>query len=160
MDRFQGNNLDENLRLVEELHRLFVSIHTLHYAEHCIVMAAHAVTEEKGLSEILPYHCRKFEEGKFRLNARHIDLSEDDLGHINRILEANKMIGPRSYTGQPVATHVNNATNTLPPVNGTAELPFIDDSNLPHGGAKKSGFGSFSAGLEEWLRYTVVTFDS
>lgn len=36
-----------------------------------------------------------------------------------------------------------------------------DESNLPHGGAKKSGFGRFTGlpGLEEWLRIKVVTFE-
>ena len=35
-----------------------------------------------------------------------------------------------------------------------------DESNLPHGGSKKSGFGRFTGqpGLEEWLRYKVVTY--
>ena len=36
-----------------------------------------------------------------------------------------------------------------------------DESNLPHGGTKKSGWGRFSgmAGLEEYLKSKVVTFD-
>ena len=36
-----------------------------------------------------------------------------------------------------------------------------DESNLPHGGSKKSGFGRFSGqpGLEEWLRIKVVTYE-
>ena len=36
-----------------------------------------------------------------------------------------------------------------------------DESNLPHGGTKKSGWGRFSgmAGVEEYLRSKVVTFD-
>src|ERR1700744_5641500 len=36
-----------------------------------------------------------------------------------------------------------------------------DESNLPHGGAKKSGSGRFTAlqGLDEWLRVKVVTYE-
>ena len=36
-----------------------------------------------------------------------------------------------------------------------------DESNLPHGGTKRSGWGRFSglAGLDEYLRSKVVTFD-
>ena len=36
-----------------------------------------------------------------------------------------------------------------------------DESNLPHGGAKKSGFGRFTGmpGLDEWLRVKVVTYE-
>ena len=36
-----------------------------------------------------------------------------------------------------------------------------DESNLPHGGTKNSGFGRFSglAGIEEYLRSKVITFD-
>ena len=36
-----------------------------------------------------------------------------------------------------------------------------DESNLPHGGSKKSGFGRFTGqlGLEEWLRVKVVTYE-
>ena len=35
-----------------------------------------------------------------------------------------------------------------------------DEPNLPHGGAKKSGFGRFnaSAGIEEFLRTKTVTW--
>jgi acyl-CoA reductase-like NAD-dependent aldehyde dehydrogenase len=47
------------------------------------------------------------------------------------------------------AVHINHMT-------------IFDDSNLPHGGVKNSGFGRFSglAGLDEWLRYKVVTYDA
>ena len=36
-----------------------------------------------------------------------------------------------------------------------------DEAALPHGGAKKSGFGRFNGreGLEEWVRTKIVTFD-
>ena len=36
-----------------------------------------------------------------------------------------------------------------------------DESNLPHGGAKKSGFGRFTGlpGLDEWLRSKVITYE-
>jgi acyl-CoA reductase-like NAD-dependent aldehyde dehydrogenase len=35
-----------------------------------------------------------------------------------------------------------------------------DETNLPHGGMKKSGFGRFNGlpGLEEWVRSKVVTW--
>lgn len=33
-----------------------------------------------------------------------------------------------------------------------------DESALPHGGAKSSGFGRFNGGLDEWLRVKCVTF--
>ena len=35
-----------------------------------------------------------------------------------------------------------------------------DETGLPHGGAKKSGFGRFNGreGLEEWVRTKIITF--
>jgi len=45
------------------------------------------------------------------------------------------------------AVHINNMT-------------VHDEPNIPHGGAKKSGFGRFggSAGIDEWLRTKTVTW--
>ncbi|KAH6982458.1 Aldehyde/histidinol dehydrogenase [Ilyonectria destructans] len=34
-----------------------------------------------------------------------------------------------------------------------------DESALPHGGAKSSGFGRFNAGMEEWARTKNITYD-
>ncbi|KAM0543281.1 hypothetical protein ACHAPJ_012365 [Fusarium lateritium] len=34
-----------------------------------------------------------------------------------------------------------------------------DESALPHGGAKSSGFGRFNAGMEEWVRSKNITYD-
>ncbi|KAH8656288.1 Aldehyde/histidinol dehydrogenase [Ilyonectria robusta] len=34
-----------------------------------------------------------------------------------------------------------------------------DESALPHGGAKSSGFGRFNAGMEEWVRTKNITYD-
>ncbi|KAL4992910.1 hypothetical protein BDV10DRAFT_190465 [Aspergillus recurvatus] len=150
-DRFQGNNLDENLRLVQELHRL--SLQFIPYTMPNIALSWLRTQSQrkKELPEILPYPWPE--------RATWVALTAF----------SRPTFGPRTKRTtkkialeEAVATHVNNATNALPPVNGTAELPQIDDSNLPHGGAKKSGFGRFSAlaGLDEWLRYKVVTFDS
>ena len=35
-----------------------------------------------------------------------------------------------------------------------------DETNLPHGGAKKSGFGRFNGleGLREWVRWKTITW--
>lgn len=45
---------------------------------------------------------------------------------------------------------------------GNADLVFSqvhDETALPHGGVKASGFGRFgSNGLQEWLRSKTVTF--
>jgi acyl-CoA reductase-like NAD-dependent aldehyde dehydrogenase len=45
------------------------------------------------------------------------------------------------------AVHINN-------------MSIHDESGLPHGGAKSSGYGRFgaSAGLEEWTRTKNITF--
>ncbi|KAF9893242.1 hypothetical protein FE257_011672 [Aspergillus nanangensis] len=62
-----------------------------------------------------------------------------------RDLAAGLRIAKGYETG---AVHINNMT-------------IHDESNLPHGGAKNSGSGRFTglAGLDEWLRYKVVTYD-
>ncbi|KAF4458858.1 aldehyde dehydrogenase family [Fusarium albosuccineum] len=44
------------------------------------------------------------------------------------------------------AVHINRAT-------------VQDESALPHGGAKASGFGRFNASLDEWVRLKNITYD-
>lgn len=53
--------------------------------------------------------------------------------------------------------NISNNNNSAVHINGST---VHDEVNLPHGGAKKSGWGRFngSAGIEEFLRVKCVTW--
>ncbi|KAJ1323331.1 benzaldehyde dehydrogenase (NAD) [Microdochium nivale] len=54
--------------------------------------------------------------------------------------------GPTVSVIETGAVHINRTT-------------VHDDSGLPHGGAKASGFGRFNAGFDEWTRLKNITYD-
>lgn len=99
MDRFQGDNLEANLRLVQELHRLSLDFKPYTLPNIALSWLRKQSQRKEKLPAILPIAGSSKEE-KVRANARHIDLSEDDLVRIDRILEENKIVGPRSYAAQ------------------------------------------------------------
>jgi pyridoxine 4-dehydrogenase len=53
----------------------------------------------KGLPQILPI-AGISKKANFRANSLHVELSEDDMVLIDRLLQENKVVGPRSYAGQ------------------------------------------------------------
>lgn len=61
----------------------------------------------------------------------------------SRDLRRALRIAKRIETG---AVHINRMT-------------VQDESGLPHGGAKSSGFGRFNAGFDEWTRLKNITYD-
>jgi pyridoxine 4-dehydrogenase len=99
MDRFQGDNLEANLRFVQELHRLSLDFKPYTLPNIALSWLREQSQRREGLPAILPIAGSSKEE-KVRANALHIDLSEDDLVCIDRILEENKIVGPRSYAAQ------------------------------------------------------------
>ncbi|ETN40990.1 uncharacterized protein HMPREF1541_02922 [Cyphellophora europaea CBS 101466] len=75
--------------------------------------------------------------------------NDTDYGLSGSIFTENMAAGFRVAKGYECgAVHINSMT-------------IHDESNLPHGGAKKSGSGKFTGqpGLEEWLRGKIVTYD-
>ena len=86
----------------------------------------------------------------FETEEEALDIANDTIYGLSgavftRDLTAGLRIARRYETG---AVHINAMT-------------IHDESNLPHGGAKASGWGRFTgiAGLEEYLRSKIVTFD-
>ncbi|KAL3486479.1 aldehyde dehydrogenase domain-containing protein [Aspergillus germanicus] len=88
---------------------------------------------------------------RFETEAEALAIANDtEYGLSGAVFTTDLAAGLRIARGYETgAVHINHMT-------------IFDDSNLPHGGAKQSGFGRFSAlaGLDEWLRYKVVTYDA
>ena len=86
----------------------------------------------------------------FNTEAEALQIANDtEYGLSGAVFTNNLAAGLRIAKGYETgAVHINHMT-------------IHDESNLPHGGTKKSGFGRFTAlaGLDEWLRYKVVTYD-
>jgi pyridoxine 4-dehydrogenase len=99
MDRFQGSNLEENLHLIQELHRLSLEFKPYTLPNIALSWLRSQSQRKKGLPAILPIAGSSKQEN-VRANSCHVDLSEDDLVHIDRILEENRIVGPRSYAAQ------------------------------------------------------------
>ncbi|KAL2786098.1 NADP-dependent oxidoreductase domain-containing protein [Aspergillus keveii] len=98
MDRFQGDNLEQNFRLIQELHRL--SLEFKPYTMPNIALSwLRAQSQRKGLPQILPI-AGTSKKANVRANALHVELSKDDIVRIDRLLQENKVVGPRSYAGQ------------------------------------------------------------
>lgn len=86
----------------------------------------------------------------FDTEAEAVDIANDtDYGLSGAVFTRDLGAGLRVAKGYETgAVHINHMT-------------IHDESNLAHGGAKRSGFGRFTAlaGLNEWLRSKVVTYD-
>lgn len=86
----------------------------------------------------------------FETEQEALEIANDTIyGLSGSVFTTNLTAGLRIARGYETgAVHINAMT-------------IHDESNLPHGGAKASGWGRFTgiAGLEEYLRSKVVTFD-
>jgi acyl-CoA reductase-like NAD-dependent aldehyde dehydrogenase len=86
----------------------------------------------------------------FETEAEAVEIANDtEYGLAGAVFTSDLAAGIRiAKVYETGAVHINHMT-------------IYDSSNLPHGGTKSSGFGRFSAmaGLDEWLRYKVVTYD-
>jgi len=86
----------------------------------------------------------------FETEEEALEIANDtDFGLSGAVFTKDLQAGLRIARGYETgAVHINSMT-------------IHDESNLPHGGAKHSGWGRFSGvtGLEEYLRSKIVTFD-
>lgn len=86
----------------------------------------------------------------FETEAEALQIANDtEYGLSGSVFTEDLAAGLRVAKGYETgAVHINSMT-------------IHDESNLPHGGAKKSGSGKFTGqpGLEEWLRGKIVTYD-
>ena len=98
LDKYSGENLDHNLRLVQALQKF-----SMEYPPHTMAQLAMSwirqMSGKNGSPVIIPISGSTKEEN-VRANAIHVDLTVDDLKKIDKILEENKTVGARAYPGQ------------------------------------------------------------
>lgn len=95
MDRFQGENLEHNLRLIHELNKLSSEFHP--YTMGNIALSwLRAQSGKDGLPVILPI-CGSSKEANVRANAVHVELKDDDIARIDKVLRENEIVGDRAY---------------------------------------------------------------
>ena len=98
LDKYKGENLDHNLRLVQAMQKL-----SMEYRPHTMAQLAMSwirqISGKNDLPVIIPISGSTKEEN-VRANAVHVELTADDLRKIDEILEENKTVGARAYPGQ------------------------------------------------------------
>ena len=97
-DKYKGENLDQNLRLIHVLQKL-----SMDYQPHTMAQLALSWIRQHsgrdGLPVIIPISGSTKEEN-VRANAVAVELTEADLKKIDTILEENKVVGDRAYAEQ------------------------------------------------------------
>lgn len=98
LDRLQGKNLQQNLRLVtalktfsEEHHGCPLSTFSLSWIRQ--------LSGRDGLGVFLPI-CGSSKAQNVRKNAQNIDLTDEDFERIKQILDENQIVGARGYAEQ------------------------------------------------------------
>jgi pyridoxine 4-dehydrogenase len=98
LDKYQGDNLAQNLKLVHELQSL-----SRKYAPHTMAQLAMSwlrqLSAADGMPVMIPIAGSSKAEN-VRSNGVHVNLKQEDMAAIKKILEANQTIGDRAYTGQ------------------------------------------------------------
>jgi pyridoxine 4-dehydrogenase len=96
--KYQGENLDQNLRLIHALQKLSVD-----YQPHTLAQLALSWIRQHsgrdGLPVIIPISGSSKEEN-VRANAITVELTVANLQKIDTILEENKIVGDRAYADQ------------------------------------------------------------
>ena len=98
LDKLQGDNLEQNLRLVQALHKL-----SEEYPPYNLPQLAMSWVRSLSCRNRLPVIIPIFgssREQNIRANAIDVGLTEDDLKRLEAILEKNKVVGNRSYGAQ------------------------------------------------------------
>lgn len=96
--KYQGTNLDQNLRLIHVLRKLSMDYHPYSMAQLALSWVRQ-LSGRKGLPVIIPISGSSKAEN-VRANAAGVDLTEADLSKIDNILEENKTVGDRAYEEQ------------------------------------------------------------
>ena len=98
LDKYQGENLDHNLRLVKALHDLSMQHHPYTMSQFALSWIRQ-LSSRNGLPVIVPI-CGSSKEENVRSNAENVELTESDFERIDTILKENKTVGERAYPQQ------------------------------------------------------------
>lgn len=97
LHRFQGENIEVNFRLVQELRDLATEYERYTMANIALSWVR-SQSQRDGLPVIVPISGSS-KEKNVRENAVQMALTPDDLGRIETILQENKIVGDRGYPG-------------------------------------------------------------
>ena len=95
LDRLHGDNLDQNLRLIQALHQLAAE-YKPHTLSQLAVSWIRHLSCRNGLPVLIPI-AGSTKEKNVRMNAVEVPLTEADLKKLDKVLEANKVVGDRAY---------------------------------------------------------------
>ena len=98
LDKYSGENLSHNLRLVAALRDLSAKHHPYTMAQFALSWLRQ-ISSKNGLPVIIPI-CGSSKEENVRANAVHVELTEKDLQGIDTVLKENKTAGERAYPEQ------------------------------------------------------------
>lgn len=98
MDKYQGENLDNNLRLIQELLKL-AQEHRPYTMANVAISWIRCLSATNGLPVMIPISGSSKPEN-VRENAVTVPLTWEDLARIWKVLAENKTTGSRSYAGQ------------------------------------------------------------
>ena len=98
LDKYSGENLEHNLRLVAALRDLSAKHHPYTMSQFALSWLRQ-LSSRNGLPVIIPI-CGSSREENVRSNAKHIELTEEDLESIETVLKENKTAGERAYPEQ------------------------------------------------------------
>lgn len=98
LDKYQGENLDHNLRLVKALQELSEK-HKGYPMPAFALSWIRQLTGRDSLGVFVPI-CGSSREENVRANAQNVELTDDDFKSIQKVLEENKTVGERAYPEQ------------------------------------------------------------
>ena len=98
LDKYQGENLEQNLKLVHALKKLSQE-HDPYTMGQLAMSWIRKLSKGNGLPVMIPIFGSSKAEN-VRSNIRNVDLTQVDMDAIKKILDENKTVGDRAYAGQ------------------------------------------------------------
>ena len=98
LDKYQGDALEQNLKLVHALQKLSQE-HEPHTMGQLAMSWIQTLSNENGLPVMVPIFGSTKSEN-VRSNMIHVDLTQADMNTIKKILDENQIVGDRAYPGQ------------------------------------------------------------
>lgn len=98
LDKYQGENLEQNLNLVHALKKLSEE-HEPYTMSQLAMSWIRQLSSSNGLPVMIPIFGSSNMEN-VRSNIVHVELARADMDAIQKILDENKTIGDRAYAGQ------------------------------------------------------------
>ncbi|MCJ1306299.1 Pyridoxine 4-dehydrogenase [Hypocenomyce scalaris] len=98
LDKYQGENLDHNLRLVKALQELSEK-HRDYFMPAFALSWIRQLSGRDGLGAFIPI-CGSSRAENVRTNAQNVHLTDEDFKSIQKVLDENETVGERAYPGQ------------------------------------------------------------